>query len=261
LALAAGALASGAAAGVAAWKVREIRVKGAGEMSPDVIARAAGITPGDRFLATRMSGVAHRLRTLPELRSARIHRSGWGRVLISVRERQPVAYIDTHADLAVDAAGIVFRRPPRPRIPALEAWRGDASRGGSMDDATTTLLAEFARFPSGLRGRIVSLRAGDDVSVRLDDGVQIRFGHPESLGEKAAAAEAILARAQQAGSPLEYVDVRSAGTGIARVRATPPPPAPATPAAARRTPGPRPSRTPPARTPAKTATPRPISRH
>lgn len=243
----------------ATWRIQEVRVAGTRTLGADVVAEATGLTGAERLLLTRLSRVEERVERLPAVRSASVRWTFGRSVLVRVVERDALAKLDDHPELAADADGVLFSAPPGTSLPALTGWRGRARPGRTLDRTSGLVLKSFARFPAALRSSAATVTSGKDVSLMLREGTKIRFGAPRQLVAKAEAAALVLADAARKGVRLDYIDVRAPRTPVARERATP---APTAKPAARATPRPsgRATSKPGGRvTPKPSATTRPAS--
>ncbi len=222
--LGAAALACVAGAGILyGWRVDEIRVTGTERIPADAVVTASGVEGGERMLLLRSRRIAERIEAMPAVRRARVGRTAGGTLELDVEERRPVARLDGHPELAADADGRLFEGPADQWLPVLEGWSGRAAPGRALDVASRRLLAAVPGFPDVLRNRVVRLGAGERITVHLEDGTEVRFGEPRDLAPKALAASSVLELAADRGELLEYVDVRTPGSPVARSRNSPEP--------------------------------------
>ena len=197
------------------WRVNEVKVVGVQRVSVEEVMRAASLGGGERMLLTRLSTVADRVRAIPSIRDVRIERGLWASVAIHVEERVPLAELKGRPHLVVDAEGVIFDAG-QGALPALSGWHGRPEAGAHVDPAAAAVLAAYADFPARLRERTAEIVVSDELTLAIGGGAKIRFGAPQELVRKAAAADAVLADASDRGLSLAYVDVRTPSTPVAR---------------------------------------------
>jgi cell division protein FtsQ len=241
-------LLAGVGFAIYALRVEEIRVTGVRTLDPKRVIEVSRLRTGERILWLRLSVVTHRLEGIPAVRSVTVERSLPQTLIIRVRERSPLALLDSRPDLAADAEGRVFPAPSERRLPVLEGWHGKASPGASLDASSREVLNAFEAFPYTIRALTTRISVGPPLMLYLG-ATEIRFGSLDDLERKARIALAVLQA--ERGRPLEYIDVRAPSVPVSK-RPAPPTPAP-TPA-----PRPRPRPRVPA-TPGPAATAKPNS--
>lgn len=216
-----------AATGTAVWflRIEEIRVDGAVSLSPKEIVEASGLEPGERILWERLSIAERRIEELPAVAEVVAERMLPSTVVLRVRERLPLARLDTADDLVVDADGVIFDAGEAQVRARLYGWKGTAEPGERLDARSRTILEAFPRFPDVLVEFARRLYAGERFRLTLSDRTEIRFGVLRDLEAKAEVAAAVLAeeRRRDPGAQLAYIDVRSPTVPVARPRATPTP--------------------------------------
>jgi cell division protein FtsQ len=229
-------------------KVEQVRVTGIDSLSARDVARASGVRTGERILWLRLTEAERRIERIPAVENAVAERSLPGTVVIRVRERDPIARLDSARELVVDSHGVVFRAHGEPVAPVLYGWKptrrtAKIDEGIRVDARSHRVLDAISRFPAALQANARKIVVAPSVVLTLRGGTQIRFGSVNDLEAKAQVAQAIL-RAEK-GHPVEYVDVRSPTVPVAKRRASPSP----TPAAGATGGGPAPAATPAATPP------------
>src|SRR5688500_10945839 len=125
----------GLIAAVYLLRVDEVKVTGARTLSPRTVVEASGLRPGDRILWERLSVAERRVERLPAVADVVAERSLPGTVILRIREREPVARLDTAPTLGVDAEGMVFELGDREVKAVLTGWEGRALPGRRVDRA------------------------------------------------------------------------------------------------------------------------------
>lgn len=237
-------------AGVAAvWMLRieEVRVSGLRSLSAADVIAASGLEPGERILWVRLSEAARRVERLPGVADAVAERRLPAAVVITVRERAPVARLDGARELAVDERGVIFDAQDQGVAAVLYGWSGKARPGAEVDARSRRVLEALASFPLVLQERARKVVVGPSFVLTLAGGTQVRFGSLGHLEAKADAAVAVLEA--ERGQRLEYIDVRSPSAPVSRTRATPTPAPTLAPTPAPRSGGGSPTGPPPAPSP------------
>src|SRR5262249_23468753 len=154
------------------------------------------------MLLLRLGPVASRVRRIPGVKDASVTRRFPSTIVIHVTERVALVQLDLHPELAADDTGTLFPAPKGAVLPAVSGWTGNAAPGSSLDDRSRVVLGAYAAFPEGLRARAKSLSVGRSTVLVLRQAIEIRFGLPEQLEAKAAAAWAIVQHAEADGEHL-----------------------------------------------------------
>lgn len=76
------------------FALKEVVVHTKGDLTPQRIVKAAGLTDGQNVLNVDLQGVRDRISRLPEVRSASLARDFDGKLMIEVEQREPVAWIE-----------------------------------------------------------------------------------------------------------------------------------------------------------------------
>jgi cell division protein FtsQ len=200
--------------------VREVSVTGTVRLSTAEVVDASGIVLGRSSVRLIPSRIVRDVEALTLVRSARLERSGLGRVTIVVEERPPI-YNAAFRDLSVlvDRDGIIVDSGADLRLPFVRLATPPPAPGGSV--VAHPALANAHRAWTGLSGplrsRVVEMiaRDVDGLEFVLLDGPLVRFGRAERLEEKVRAMGAILDDA--AGSGITMLDVRVPGFPVVRI--------------------------------------------
>lgn len=176
------------------FDVEAVAVTGLVTVPEADVLSAAAVPAGVPLAAIDTEAVATRVAALPPVESVHVGRSWPHTVAVTVTERTPVATVSTAQGPAlVDRSGVVYRGVPAPGLPRLTT----TPRSG--DPATLAAVAVLASLPDALRAQVetagasvVAPGAPGQVTLRLADGNEVRWGTPERAEEKAAALTALL---------------------------------------------------------------------
>jgi cell division protein FtsQ len=190
--------------------VRTIDVQGATLTGDDEVRRAAQVGRSDPLVFVDLGAVARRVEQLPWVEEARVTRDFPSTLHIEVTERAAAGwYEDGDEVFLVDASGRVLEtREVAPALPEIVGLEAGARPGGSVTPHEAASVA--VALPPELVERVVKVRietaaAAPTAILQLDEGPEIRLGTLDRLGEKGAAAFAVLGVLQE---PVpRYIDV------------------------------------------------------
>ena len=176
------------------FDVEAVEVAGIATVPESDVLAAAAVPSGAPLAAVDTDAVATRVAALPPVESVHVGRSWPHTITITVTERVPVATVSTsQGPSLVDRSGIVYRGVPAPGLPRLTT----SARAG--DPATLAAVAVLTSLPDALRAQVETAGASvaapgapGQVTLRLADGKEIRWGTPERADEKVAALAALL---------------------------------------------------------------------
>jgi cell division protein FtsQ len=209
--------------GSGAWRLESVEVLGAKRLSAVEVARAAGMTPGTGYDAAAPDRVARALGEHAWVAEAHAARLPGGTVVLSVREREPLAVIEARSGpLGVDAEGRPFAVLDSREAGDLPRLRCDnAPPPGEPDER----LAEAIRVARSLPERGLALpreielkgeRDPEGLVLRLP-GLEARFVlGAENLDERVAAMAELLAKRPAEVAEAVQVDLRFAGQAVLR---------------------------------------------
>jgi cell division protein FtsQ len=198
--------------------VAEVRVDGAGSLTAAEVVDVAGIAEGTPLLRVDVAAAEARVARLPQVAAVDVTR-GWPRsVVVTVRERVPVAVVEEAGTRTlVDREGVLFETvtgaPPAGVVPL------DVPRPGPDDRATRAALAALVALPEDVRSGIVGASAstGEDVTLHLADGTTVLWGGGGDAAAKADVLRALLAQlASGALEPAGTIDVSAPSAVVLR---------------------------------------------
>jgi hypothetical protein len=90
--------------------IREIAVKGGERIQAETVLQSFPIHIGMNWLAADTEAARQALLRLPDVRDARVTRALWGRVLVTLSEREPLAVVRFDKKLLwMDTEGVLYR--------------------------------------------------------------------------------------------------------------------------------------------------------
>jgi cell division protein FtsQ len=177
--------------------VTGVEVRGTDVLSAKQVEAVAKV-PHDVPLATvDLSAIKARVEDLAPVRSAEVSRSWPHSVLITVDERQPVAFVVRDGRYqGVDPSGVLFRDyPQRPTdLPEIQM------QPTTPVDALSEGAAVVAAMPAELVQRVayVDVRSIDNITLHLKRGATVTWGSADQSTDKAQVLSVLLAQKARA---------------------------------------------------------------
>ncbi|MGY1707087.1 cell division protein FtsQ/DivIB [Geodermatophilus sp. SYSU D00697] len=198
--------------------VHRVEVDGAGSLTSAEVVEVAGIAEGTPLLRVDVDAAEARVARLPQVASVEVAR-GWPRsVVITVRERVPVAVVEQDGVRSlVDADGVLFETVtgdlPSGAVPL------DVPEPGPEDRVTRAALAALVALPAEVRAEVTAATAttAEDVTLTLDDDTTVLWGSAEDAAAKAQVLVALLGQLESGAlDPAETIDVSAPETVVLR---------------------------------------------
>jgi cell division protein FtsQ len=167
--------------------VRHVQVTGTPLVSATQVRRAAAIRLGVPLADVNTGAIARRIERIDAVATAQVSRSWPDTIVITVRDRTPALAVASGGKYElIDGAGVTVRLVSRKPagMPLLTAPPA-VLRGSPAIGAAVGVLREL---PSWLRGQVRSVTASpaDGVTLRLADGITVRWGGTGQAALKAA---------------------------------------------------------------------------
>jgi cell division protein FtsQ len=193
------------------FDLRSLRVRGNSHLSAVEVRRLSGLDAGTNVFWLSSSSVERRLEADPWIGSVDVSRRLPGTVILTVRERVPVAVVTgtSRPPLLVAADGTLLgAAPDDARLPSISVALAHLSVGTRLRPSTPPLVVVLA-VPQTLRSRVESVLVNPDggVTMALRGGVRVLYGDVSDALAKGRALLAVLSWAAREGITPEYVDV------------------------------------------------------
>jgi cell division protein FtsQ len=198
-----------------------VRVQGASAATRDAVLAAAGLHPGEPYLAIHPDEVRRRVEALPGVAAARVSRAYPSSLRIAVTERRPTAVVASGRDrwlVAVD--GTVLERTTGP-VAGLPFVAGVPLPPGTAPgtrlapgNPLANALAALGGMDPALRRQVrgVTAHSIDGLEFQLGDGARVQYGLAERQAAKDAAVLLIQKQLRLEGKQVVRIDVRSPST-------------------------------------------------
>jgi cell division protein FtsQ len=193
---------------------RTVEVEGEDHLATRRVLRLAGIEEGTNVFHLDTVAAERRLEADRWILDATVDTELPGTITITIRERRPVLVLLMGDDRRLVAADgtVLGRAGATVALPEIVAV-GAAPETGEIAGAGEVVQA----MAPSLRARVRSISVtGDEVSLVVDRGVQVRYGHVVDVAAKAQALRAILEHAEEQDRGLLSVDLSSPSAPTAR---------------------------------------------
>ena len=198
--------------------VRTVQVDGAVGLSQQQVVEVAGVTRGTPLLRVDTTAAAARVAQLPQVASVEVTRGWPSTVVVTLRERVPVAVVtDGGTRRLVDATGVVFETITGPTPAGVVPL--DVTRPGPHDAATTAALGALTALPDDVRSQVTGVTAhtADDVTLTLTDGRSVLWGSAAQTARKATVLGALLDQIESGAlDPAATLDVSTPDSVVLR---------------------------------------------
>ena len=196
--------------------VDAVRVSTTPHVPAESVILASRVQSGEPLAFVDTGAAARRIEALPWVATADVRREWPGIIRIVVTEHRPVLAVRDGRTVALVAAdGRVFARQAA-LPPGVRELRGVGRLPFPGEPAVAPAVARLtAKLPPVLAARTTAVDVADGrLALVLADGGEVRFGTPDDLAAKAAAAAAVL-RASP-GVCIRYVDVSAPDAPVRR---------------------------------------------
>jgi len=206
-----------------------VRVQGASAATRAAVLAAAGLRPGEPYLAIHPDRVRRRVEALPTVAAARVTRAYPSSLRIAITERRPTAVVSsTDGRWLVAADGTVLGQVSGPKaglpfvagVPLPPGARPGTRLppGNSLANALTALGGMDPALRRQVTG--VTARSIDSLQFQLRGGALVLYGLAERQAAKDAAVLLVQKQLRSEGKQVRRIDVRgpSTPTGVAGMR-------------------------------------------
>jgi cell division septal protein FtsQ len=177
--------------------LEEIRVAGVDRLEADEVREATRLELGTSTLRLRLGRVEQRVEQLPAVRDAAARRLDPLTVLVEVVEREPSLVAQAGGErVVVDREGVVLGEGGAPGVPRIHL-DGDLPAPGETvaeDPGLHNAFLAWRGLTGPLRSDVVRYDASgpNDLVLRLESGIRVRFGRADRIDEKVRALGVIL---------------------------------------------------------------------
>lgn len=198
--------------------IRHIQVSGAQPLpksEADSVRTAANLPNGTNFLLASANQMQTRVRALPWVRSAVVHRRFPHTVTVDMTLREPVAQVQTTGGIwEVDRAGLPIRnvRPQMAgRLPMIVWQQPIVVKPGMAfgDHALQSALAlsQWAQKETLIRLAKIEVDQSDNICLNMKDGIPIKFGPDMELESKQKLVANLYRREPDIARRIQQIDI------------------------------------------------------
>ena len=213
------------------WQIKDVVVNGTKMLSAQEIKTLAGIPLSKNLFFESFARANRNLVKITAIKSYRIYRIPPATVLISIKERRPIAaLVFSHGSLFVDREGYILNRNANlsldisdlPDLPVVSGLESKNILSSEKIDGTTTkiivdVIIKLADFLA-LQKIQLELTAFEDINLLLDDVLKVKLGTAEQLKTKMQVFAALLPEIAGKWSKVHYVDVRYPANPVIKYR-------------------------------------------
>ncbi|KPJ69090.1 hypothetical protein AMJ44_04735 [candidate division WOR-1 bacterium DG_54_3] len=203
------------------WGIKEVIVNGTKMLSDREIRTLAAIPISENLFFTKFDRTKSNLSKIPAIASFKIYRIPPATVLISIKERKPIAtLVFSERSIIIDREGYILNRNPNltfniPNMADLPIVTGMDEKEILMADkideraalVISDIILKLSRFLESGRMQL-ELGGLENVSFLLDDLLRVRVGDAEEIKRKMEVFDALLPVIAGRWAQVEYVDVR-----------------------------------------------------
>lgn len=197
------------------FSVGTVLVQGNRYVDSDEILRIAGVGARINIFRLNIDNIRQRLVKDLRIAGAEVTRRLPGTIIITVRERQPVAFIATNYGFAqVDGEGMILAVAKSIRQMAVPLITGHHIGNSYVGETIESpLVLGVLRYLSALSDTAfnhlseIYIHSPAQITGYTTNGSLIKLGEAEQMLEKAAKTSAIIANEKNALALIEYIDV------------------------------------------------------
>jgi cell division protein FtsQ len=195
-----------------------VAVTGNRRVSSNQILRVADIPANRSIWLDNTEAIASRIRTIPYVGKASIHRLPPASLTISVSERVPFAVLTSDGRSAVVDRELRVLSPAGDELlPAFVLTLHGSLAPGTFvtaHDAFVLRDVSTAMASGGLRPATLTFDRYGDILADISDGPRLLLGQPDDIGRKVRLISAILAQVVHRQQSVSAIDVRAPATPV-----------------------------------------------
>lgn len=203
------------------FDIKDVVVNGTRMLSADEVRALAGIPMSENLFFTKFSRAEENLGKIAAIKAVRFYRIPPATVLISIKEREPIAMVVfPKKSVVISRDGHIINRNPNitlnisnmADLPVISGINEkEALKNNRIDEKISELISQvilkLSKFMESERMRL-EVGGMKDINLVLDDLLKVKIGSTEKIRQKMSVFVALLPVIAGKWSAVEYVDVR-----------------------------------------------------
>lgn len=207
------------------FEIKKIGVTGNRQVEASKIIAASGIHSGINIFKVNLKEAHSRLSLMPILKDVQLERDFPDGIIITVKERNPVAFLpDNNGFIQLDKDRVYIKKSQSltGELPVITGVEAIASGPGEIvkGEGLAAALQVVVELPQELVQRLSEVHYQDNGSFVLYtvEGNQCRLGTPEQVAAKGNLFLQVLRELEGKHAQIEYVDLSFIGTPVVKYK-------------------------------------------
>jgi len=205
------------------FEIQKVEVKGNKFYTTEKIKSLADIDLHKNIFKVNLSDASSRIRKLPMIREAKVERELPSGVIISVVEREPVAFLFTPQNfILIDEEGVYCRKGKvgEADLPIITDFDvGIPQEGQAIHNQFLKIALEVIKsLPQGMNNTLseINVDKNKKITIYTLAGIQCRMGFPDNLASKGNVLGQVLDKLED--REIDYIDLSSADCPVIKYR-------------------------------------------
>ncbi len=202
------------------FSVKEIRVSGTKQLSPQEVVALADLKKGVNIFKTNLIKAKERIAVHPLVKQVEISREFPATIVIEITERKPIGLIpDRGWFVVVSEDGAYLARVNNLssiNLPIITGVKTGSSGPGQKiaDERLKTALDYLKATPLNIRAAVSEINVSDLNNIRMFtiDKAEVRFGDSARINEKIQLYQEVISQNYQ--SRIQYIDISYKGNPV-----------------------------------------------
>ncbi len=205
------------------FEIQKVEVKGNKFYTTEKINFLADIDLHKNIFKVNLTAASSRIKKLPMIREAEVKRELPSGVLISVVEREPVAFLFTpQSVIMIDEEGVYCRKGKVSEgdLPVITGFSVSIPSEGQaiQNQFLTTALDVVKNLPQGLSSALSEINVDNNkkITIYTLTGIRCRMGFPGNIARKGDVLGQVLDKLED--REIEYIDLTSADCPVIKYK-------------------------------------------
>lgn len=209
------------------FNVRNIQIVGRSEISQQEVVKLSGIVLDSNIFKLDLKAGKEKISLLPAVKDVELTRKFPSTIIISITERQAVAFLQLdNSFIELDNEGVYIRTGEinKKNIPVVTGFTVDKVKPGQKvnNEKIPIVMEVLDKLPKDLVNKLSEIHIGDQdkVVIYTVNGIQGRFGLPVDISQKADMFMQVLNQLDE-GQVIDYIDITSFKSPVVKYNYTP----------------------------------------